>query len=616
VGDLHLAPVEIEPAQVIKSIRRRGDTLYVGADGNLRFRHAGSAGQVLTSSGPNADPFWSNAGGTGGTGNTIIYGSGAPDDNVGSVGDLYIDTTSAERWLYAGKLVSGWNLSNRTELRGPSGPGGTGGSGGGTIITYDTDPAQPSDSEGVVGEERQIVTQTTPPVVIGYYLKGADGTWSDFVQFPASRGAAVTNGTGGPDRAAFSSAGDMHFQVSVDGGGYLWIATPTGWPTLPQCRLPHRMARMTYNDASRPGSLEYADEIHKVLFDGAGVAREIQIQWENGGVIPPPDDSGGGTPPPPVTAMPQPSSFLSTPQSGYVALAWPAPATSGDEALIGWWRVDSKLSGQADSAYTPVANLQVDGVTVAGAYVQRVDNATSYEARDVTSRSLADQVVYRLTAFDSSRQRPSTPVTTTSVTIPSAQPTSVAVRALTAGTTDTTTLTGQLSLNGTGVVGTDARAPAVGDLVHVLAHSSPVTSSGALPAQMFLAPTGAVTGGGVDVTNTTTRNGLYTSSESQLTRTDGLLRPAELPELHDRDSTGWTTGGANQWFVGFYHGAPVADVRPDQLDGRGGTRPSRGRTDSRPRTRSARMTSGSCSSSTFAEGFRASPATPRCGPRR
>lgn len=90
-----------------------------------------TAAPVLLAAGEltdNGDGTYSLAGG-GGTGNTVLHGSGAPSGGTGSDGDFYIDTTAHA--IYGPKASGAWGSS--TSLVGPTGatgaPGATGATG-------------------------------------------------------------------------------------------------------------------------------------------------------------------------------------------------------------------------------------------------------------------------------------------------------------------------------------------------------------------------------------------------------------------------------------------------------------------------------------------------------
>ena len=81
-----------------------------------------TAAPVLLAAGEltdNGDGTYSLAGG-GGTGNTVLHGSGAPSGGTGSDGDFYIDTTAHA--IYGPKASGAWGSS--TSLVGPTGATG------------------------------------------------------------------------------------------------------------------------------------------------------------------------------------------------------------------------------------------------------------------------------------------------------------------------------------------------------------------------------------------------------------------------------------------------------------------------------------------------------------
>jgi len=74
---------------------------------------------------------------TGGGGNTVLSGTGAPDSGLGDVGDFYIDTAAWD--IYGPKGGGGWGSG--TSMIGPQGDPGT----PGTVIEIGSlPPATPS----------------------------------------------------------------------------------------------------------------------------------------------------------------------------------------------------------------------------------------------------------------------------------------------------------------------------------------------------------------------------------------------------------------------------------------------------------------------------------------
>lgn len=77
----------------------------IALDNNLtaqdNFGPEGTAGQVLTSNGPNLPPSYQSGGGGGG-GSIWHNGAGAPAPALGSDGDYYLDTSSGDVYYKSG----------------------------------------------------------------------------------------------------------------------------------------------------------------------------------------------------------------------------------------------------------------------------------------------------------------------------------------------------------------------------------------------------------------------------------------------------------------------------------------------------------------------------------
>jgi unsaturated chondroitin disaccharide hydrolase len=437
-------------------------------------------------------------------------------------------------------------------------------------ISYQQTLDKPDDVEdGVPGEMRMVVQLisrqdgTVRRVVAGYFLKLSDGTargkWDDLVEFPAPPTGSVPLfvGIGDPDPQALPDSLAAYIGQDPQGGGQVSLGDPSGWRD-PSARLLAPDAIAGYFGTNHPSVMRQGDFYVDPTYDNGGALTNVQLVFEDGGG--PPTD-GGPTGPVEPAQVPAPANFAATEKPGFVELAWDQPADTGDDLYTQAWKAEVKPTASADSAYVPVAvtsgTTTVPAGTPAG-YMRRVSGVTRYNVRDATTRTAGTALTYRLTAVDANLTHASTPVTDTA-TVVQAAPQVIATRALTPGSTAVSSLNVSLAQGTNGaasgahgtVIGNDTRAPAAGDLALLTLDFSNVTSTTRLPTQIVIGGTGGTSG--LDVGVASTRATIYTDSESQLNRTDGLYDPPSYPS-YTTGTTGWSTGGANQWFVGFYPG--------------------------------------------------------------
>ena len=92
-----------------------------GLKGDTGLTGPAGADGAVGPQGPQGLPGTNGLNGTNGTnGNTVLNGSGAPSDGLGSVGDVYLDTTSNN--IYGPKTTNGWG--NGKSIVGPKGISG------------------------------------------------------------------------------------------------------------------------------------------------------------------------------------------------------------------------------------------------------------------------------------------------------------------------------------------------------------------------------------------------------------------------------------------------------------------------------------------------------------
>jgi hypothetical protein len=102
------------------------------------------------------------AGANGTNGNTVLNGSGAPLDTLGSDGDFYLDTAS--NVLYGPKLGGSWPTTG-TSLVGPQGPQGPQGPAG-----------QPGSASPVYQQiDQDSIIVTNSPIVVAFVGEGNNG---------------------------------------------------------------------------------------------------------------------------------------------------------------------------------------------------------------------------------------------------------------------------------------------------------------------------------------------------------------------------------------------------------------------------------------------------------
>lgn len=88
---------------------------------NVTIKATVSATPVITATTANTD-VTTSAGVRGANGSTILNGSGAPSENLGAIGDYYIDNTNYV--IYGAKTSSGWG--DGSSIVGPQGESGDG----------------------------------------------------------------------------------------------------------------------------------------------------------------------------------------------------------------------------------------------------------------------------------------------------------------------------------------------------------------------------------------------------------------------------------------------------------------------------------------------------------
>lgn len=122
-----------------------GATGASGNDGSMGpAGPAGPAGAVGPT-GATGDP--GATGTTGSNGNTVLNGSGPPDDTLGNDGDFYIDTTAS---VVYGPKAGTWPTPG-TSLVGPAGATGATGAAGATGLTGAAGAAGPTGDTGATG---------------------------------------------------------------------------------------------------------------------------------------------------------------------------------------------------------------------------------------------------------------------------------------------------------------------------------------------------------------------------------------------------------------------------------------------------------------------------------
>jgi hypothetical protein len=437
-------------------------------------------------------------------------------------------------------------------------------------ISYQQTFDKPDDVEdGVPGEMRMVVQLITRAdgsvrrVVAGYFLKLSDGTatgrWDDLVEFPAPPTGSVPLfvGIGDPDPQDLPDSLAAYIGQDPQGGGQVSLGDQTGWRD-PSARLLAPDAIAGYFGTNHPSVMHQGDFYVDPTYDNSGALTNVQLVFEDGGG---PPTGGGPTGPVEPAQVPAPAHFAATEKPGYVELAWDQPSDTGDDVYTQAWKAEVKPTGQPDSAYVPVALTSGTTTIPAGTpsgYMRRVSGITRYNIRDAAARTTGTALTYRLTAVDANFTHASNPVTDTA-TVVAAAPQVIAIRAMTPGSTAVSSLNVSLAQGTNGatsgthgtVVGNDTRAPAAGDIALLTLDFSNVTSTSRLPTQIVIGGSGGSSG--TDVGVASTRATIYTDSESQLNRTDSLYNPPAYPSFTS-GTTGWSTGGANQWFVGFYPG--------------------------------------------------------------
>ena len=175
------------------------------------------------------------ANGTNGVdGATILTGPGAPSSSLGKNGDLYIDTTSANRDVYT-KTAGSWG-SPVTTLRGPAGPTGAPGADGAQGIpgTPGTPGAPGANGSTIfngsgapasgLGNNGDIYIDTSND---HYYTKGS-GTWTDQGSMVGPAGATGSAGAAG----AAGPAGPTGSTGAAGTSGSVWYTGAVAPTTL------------------------------------------------------------------------------------------------------------------------------------------------------------------------------------------------------------------------------------------------------------------------------------------------------------------------------------------------------------------------------------------------